>query len=74
MQRRDGVIHSDAAYTFEGIEQHVGLSRCEVNKGVRDGFLHPFTRGRRLFFLGRELVQWLTGNCGHVGQSIDTEA
>lgn len=46
-------------YTLEGVLRFAGLGEKSISEGRRSGKLNPIEIGRRLFYDGNELIEWI---------------
>ena len=61
-----GRIDADALYTREGCERFAGLGGTMLMQARRSGIVKPIEVGRRLYYRGDELIEWL---CSHREQN-----
>lgn len=53
-----GRIDPQSLYTSEGCMRHFGLGRELLLEARKSGMVDPIPIGRRLFYVGHELVAW----------------
>lgn len=52
-------LRPDSLYTVEGCRRDAGMGRYQVKAGVQAGIIQPITSGRRVYYRGAELIEWL---------------
>lgn len=55
-----GRINAHELYTREGCERFCGLGGSLLMQARRSGIVKPITVGRRLYYRGDELIEWIT--------------
>lgn len=55
----DGYINPECLYTSEGCMTQFGLGRESLDEARQSGIVKPIEHGRRLYWLGEELIAWL---------------
>jgi len=59
-----GVISPDEVYTKEGLWRCAALGPQSIRDACDSGIVKPLFRGRRVYYLGKEVIAWIvaTGN------------
>jgi hypothetical protein len=54
-----GVLAPERVYTVEGCLRAAGLGHESLAQARRSGLVRPIVVGRRVYYLGSELVEWV---------------
>lgn len=52
-------LRPDMLYTTEGCMTEGGLGSSSLDEARQSGMVRPVEHGRRLYYLGEELIAWL---------------
>jgi hypothetical protein len=59
-QRSSGTISAGQLYTMESLLRALRIGRNSVASAAADGLLPRHHLGRRVFFLGSDVIAWIT--------------
>lgn len=59
-----GRIDPDAVYTSEGCMRFAGIGRIELAEARQAGVVRPVHTGRRAYYRGSELIEWVLSGGG----------
>lgn len=60
VRRPIGVIAPNRLYTTEGVMRFAGLGHESLAEARRSGRIKPYEVGRRVFYLGKDIIAWIT--------------
>lgn len=55
----NGEIDPSRIYSTEGLKRAAGLGRFTIAEARRSGIVKPRVVGKKLFYLGSEVCQWI---------------
>ena len=53
------MLRPDSACTADGVMRAIGFGRESLGEARRSGIVRPISIGRRVYYLGAELIAWI---------------